>query len=72
MFSLCAAEYGAQHAVVEPQRAPRGGRDHRDPPLPGAGAGDALPTRHEAALPHLQRVVHGPPLAPDLVYLKIL
>lgn len=70
-FLCCLAEYGAQHAVVEPWRATRGSRDHRDAPLPGAGAGADLPTGREAALPHLQRLVHGPPVAPVIIYLKI-
>lgn len=70
-FLCCLAEYGAQHAVVEPWRATRGSRDHRDAPLPGAGAGADLPTGREAALPHLQRLIHGPPVAPVIIYLKI-
>lgn len=69
MFSLCVAEYGAEHAVVEPRRASWGSWDHRESTFPGAGA--ALPTGYEAALPYLQRFVHGPTLPPDISYLKM-
>lgn len=71
MFSLCVAEYGAQHAVAEPEWASWGSWDHRDSPVPGAGAGAAMSTGREAALSHLQRLVHGPALAPDIDYLKM-
>lgn len=73
MFCLFAAEHGAQHAVVEPEWASGGSRDHRDAAVPGAGAAgtDALSNGRETAIPHLQRLVHGPPLTPNDVYLKV-
>lgn len=67
----CVAEYGTQHAVAEPEWASWGSRDHRDSLVPRAGAGAAMSPGCEAALSHLQRLVHGPALAPDLDYLKI-
>lgn len=65
----CAAEHGAHHAVPERGGASWGSGDHRDASLPGLGAGAALQVSREAALPHLQRLVHGPTFTPDFSYL---
>lgn len=68
--SLLTADHGAQYVVSEPQRASRGGRHHCHVPVPGAEA--AVLARRQAALPHLQLLLHGPPRTPGVLQLKTL